>query len=120
MWLERGDEFEGGWFIKNGDIVRAPKAGEDLRPLLLGKDRPVRAFQALNRTIAVHPNDQYVSEGFCLLQIADMADMENVKTTVGKNDPLSLCLKAFEDSTKTLFILNLFLQSFLLLKTYQI
>jgi hypothetical protein len=70
--------------------------------------------------VTVHPDDQYISKGFRFLQVADMADMENVKTTVGKNDPFSLCPKAFENPAETLFILDLFLQFFLLLKTYQI
>jgi hypothetical protein len=118
--LERGDEFQGGGFIKNSDIVHTPKARENLRPLFLREDGPVRAFQASNRMIAVHPDDQYISKRFRFLQIADMADMENVETTVGKNDPFSLYPKAIENPAENLSILNLFLQSYLLLKTYQI
>jgi hypothetical protein len=120
MGLERGDEFQGGRFIKNRDIVHTPKAGENLCPLFLREDWPVRAFQASNGMVTVHPNDQYIPERFGFLKISDMADMKKVKTTVGKNDPFSLCPKAFENPAENFSILNLFLQSYLLLKTYQI
>ena len=118
--LERGDEFQGGRFIKNRDIIHTPEAGEDFCPLFLREDWPVRAFQTSNRTVTVHSDDQYISERFGFLQIADMADMEKVKTAVGKDDPFSLCLEIVEDPLETFFILDLLLQCFLLIKTYQI
>ena len=110
MRLERRDELERGEFVEYRNIVHTRKAREDLRPLLLRKDGTLRTFQASNRAITVHTDDQYIPQRFGLLQITDMAEMEKVEATVGKDDPLPFLLEVLDRFTEYFFAFDLFLQ----------
>jgi hypothetical protein len=110
MRLERRDEFERSEFVEYCDIIHTRKARENLCPFLLGEDGTPGTFQALNRAITVYPDDQYIPQRFGLLQITDMAEMEKVETTVGKDNPLPFLFEVLDCFMEYFFGFDLFFQ----------
>jgi hypothetical protein len=51
--------------------------------------RPVRAFQLSDRTVAIEPDHEEITEFFGALQIANMAEVNQIETSVGGDDPLA-------------------------------
>jgi len=75
--------------IKNSDKVHAGERGENISPLLLGKDGSSFAFELPDGRVAVEGHDQDVALFFGSLQIPDMAGMDQVEAAVGQDDDLA-------------------------------
>ena len=54
----------------------------------LGRDRPRRSLVRTDRAIRVHADDQRVAKAARLLQIAQVADVQQIEDTVGEDDRL--------------------------------
>src|SRR3990172_9352737 len=98
--LEERDDLESGWLVEDCDVVHTFEAGENLRPFGLGEEGTFWAFQIPDGVVAVDTDDQYISEGFGLFQIAEMTDMEEVETPIGKNNSFPFCPEFSEDISK--------------------
>ena len=72
--------------IKQEHIIHAFESGEDLRALGLRLERASFPFERRHAGVAVNPQYQYISKRPGFLQISDVADVEEIKTAVGKHD----------------------------------
>jgi hypothetical protein len=61
--------------------------------------------------ITIHPNNQYIPKGFGFFQIADMAEVEEVKTAIGKDDPLAFGFEVLDDISNFFSCLDLLFHS---------
>jgi hypothetical protein len=74
---------------EDDDCVDACQRGQHRRALFLWDQGPVRAFELADGVVAVEPNDEEVAEFFGALQIAHVAEMNQVETPVGGDDLLA-------------------------------
>src|SRR5579864_1853764 len=79
-----------GRFIEYQNIVHAFQRRDEFRPRLSRKQGPSIALQLPHGSVAVHSHHQDVSLFFRALEVANVPDMKQVKTPVGKNNPSSL------------------------------
>lgn len=79
------DKIRGALPVKNNHEVHAPQRGENFGTIVLRGDRTVRPFQFSHRAIAVQAYGQSIAQCPRLLQIADMAGVEQIEAAVGKN-----------------------------------
>ena len=86
---ELGDEFERGRFTEEGHVIHTRQRCDDLGALLLRSHWASWAFELAYRGIVVERYHEDVAEGARLLQVLDMANVQDVKAPVGKNDTLS-------------------------------
>src|SRR5260370_37452033 len=80
------DYFARRRIIENHDGVHGFESGENFGALSLWNHRTAFAFQLTYAGIAVEPNDEHVPQFARQFQTADVAGMEQVKTSVGEND----------------------------------
>ena len=85
-----------------------PRPERISRSFLDRKDGTLGALQTPDGTIAVDPDDQNISEGLRLLQVTDMADVKEVETAVGKDNPFALFLQVVDDPLKLFSCLDFF------------
>lgn len=76
----------GGWLIEDGHVIHASQGSYYLSALSLGHDGATWTFIPAYRCVRVDAYNQYVTEGARLLQIADVADVEQVEGAIGKDD----------------------------------
>ena len=74
--------------VEDDDGVHARERGEDLRALGFGRDRTVRPLDGPDRSIRVHADDERVAERARLLEVADVAGVQQVEDAVGEDDRL--------------------------------
>src|SRR5579859_802794 len=79
-----------GRVIENQNVVRGFQRRDELRARLSRKQRPPFTLQLSHRPVAVHSHHQDVALFFRPLKIANVSDVQQIKTTVGKNNPLPL------------------------------
>jgi hypothetical protein len=72
--------------VKDHDIVHGLKRCHQFCPAFRAKNRPALALECGYRAITVHSHHQHIAANLCLLKITHMADMEDIKTAVGKGD----------------------------------
>ena len=71
---------------KIDDAVDARERRENFGALGLRRDRPARSLVGAHRSIGVDADDQRVAERPRLLQIADMAGVQQIEDAVGEHD----------------------------------
>ncbi len=94
--------------LRKDDFITFHEPGKNLRSLLLGENRPVWAFQAPNRTVAVDSNNQDIPERPGFFQITNVTDMEEVETTIGEDYLFPLRLHFSNDLGKLFSCPDLF------------
>ena len=67
-------------------MVDAGERLDDLGALGLGHDRPPRPLVRAGRGVAVHRDDEQVGLGLRALQVAEVADVEEVEHAVREGD----------------------------------
>lgn len=70
--------------------VDASERGEDGGALFLRHQRATRPFELADRTIAVQADNEEVAELLGALEIGDMAEVKQIKATVGDDDALAV------------------------------
>ncbi len=83
--LQCRDDLAGRVLVENDRRVDARERGEDLGAFVLGRDRPPLALVRAHRSIGVDADDERVTEGACLPQVADVAGMEEIEDAVGED-----------------------------------
>ena len=68
----------------------------------------------------IDPYNEEISQGSGFFKIADMTDMEKVKTTIGKDNPFPFCPEVFDDPEKLFSRLDFLFHSVPFLFKYQI
>ena len=75
--------------VKHDDVINKPQSSEYLSTLRLVEDGPVGSLQLSHGAITIYPDDESIAEGARLSQIAHMPDVQKVKHTIRKNEPLA-------------------------------
>jgi hypothetical protein len=88
--LHGGEKTVRAFLGENDDGVDAGEGGEDGGPLPLRDEGSVWAFELLNGTVTIQAHDKEITEFFGALQIAHMAEVDQVEAPVGGDDPVAL------------------------------
>jgi len=75
--------------VENHDRIHGAQGGEQAGPLGGGQNGPAGTFQGAHRLIIVDGHDEAAAQSAGGPQIAEMADMKNVKTAIGQHDGFS-------------------------------
>ena len=70
-------------------MIDTAESGEHLGAVGLRVQRPLGPLELADGGVAVHRDDQGVAAGACLLEIADMAGVEQVEASVGQHEFLT-------------------------------
>ncbi len=84
--LNEGDQGERIRFVEENHVVHAGERRQNLSPLGFRDDRPALGFDRPDRGIAVQADDQTVAQGPRGLQIARVADVQEVKAAVREDE----------------------------------
>src|SRR5579883_93701 len=95
--LQLLDEGAGGWLIEDGDIINAGEGGEDFGALLLRHQGATWAFQAARAFVAVQAKNQEIAQRAGILQVANMAEVQQVEAAIGENGLFACLLPASDD-----------------------
>ena len=87
--FHRLDESQGRVLPEEHDGVHGGQGAEDLRPLLLRNYRSTGAFEAADARVGVKAHHEVIPEGARGVEVAHMADMEEVEASVGEDDDLT-------------------------------
>ena len=79
----------GAFFGEDDHGIHARQRGEDGCPLLLRDERSPGAFEFAHGMIPIKANDEQIAELAGALEVAHMAEVEQVETTVGGDDALA-------------------------------
>lgn len=88
--LQGGDQVQRRLLRKRHDQVDGFQGRQHDAAVGQRVDRSLRALEAADGVVVVKPDDQYISELFCLGQIADVAGVQKVETAVGEDDAPAL------------------------------
>src|SRR5688500_18078586 len=86
IWSNEADEPVRRVLVERSDSIDAAECAKHGHPIGDIVQRPLGAFQAADTVVVVHGNDHDIAETCGLLQILDVAAMENVENAVGKHD----------------------------------
>jgi len=75
--------------IEPADEVHHLQTVKKLSPLMLGNDRPIRAFYTHNRSVAIDADDQSITQLPGSSQKINMPGMQDVEASVSKNNDFS-------------------------------
>ena len=78
-----------GWIIEYENAVDARQSRDHFGSFRFRHDRTRRSLYFPDGTIAVDSDDQNVTQRTRLIEIADVADVQNVKAAIGKNEFLA-------------------------------
>ena len=78
-----------GWLVEDCYKVDGLESGNDLGSLTLIHNRPSLAFQDSDLLIRIDTDHQKVAQRPRILEISDMTDVQDIKTTIGKYDPFA-------------------------------
>ena len=87
--LELRQKLGRGVLVEDNDRVHAGESRDDLRAFRLGQDRPALPLAALDGAVGVDSDDEPVPLSPGRLEIPDVADVEQVESAVGEDDPPS-------------------------------
>src|SRR6185437_6420241 len=73
---------------KQHDVIDSSKGGNEESSGVFSEDGTTGAFQSAHARIRIDAHDEDVPFAARAFQIADMADVERIETTIGKNDAL--------------------------------
>ena len=82
--LQRFEQRADGRLGKDDDVVDAAQRRDELGPIGGGQHRPPLPFQRPHRVVVIDRDDQSVCLGGGGLQIADVADVQQVEASVGE------------------------------------
>src|SRR5262245_32071206 len=91
-WLERRQQLLGGVLVEDGHVLDDRKRGEQRGPLALWHEGSRRPLEASRGGVAVEAYDQEIAKCPRLLEVSNMAQMQQVEAAVGKDGPLTLLL----------------------------
>jgi hypothetical protein len=76
-------------FAEDEDVIDGPKRGDEEGPGVLIKNGAPGAFQSRDARVRIDADNQEVALAAGSFEIADVAYVKSIKTTVGKNDSLA-------------------------------
>src|SRR6266487_2301174 len=100
--LQEGDQRTGCWLGKYRDVVDAGERGQDFGSFGLRDERPAGAFEGTRAGVIIETEDQEIAERPRLLEVAHVAQVEQVETAVGKDAALARLLPALHLGGKVL------------------
>src|SRR5262249_24978058 len=71
--------------IEQNNMIDTPQCRNEYYSFCLGEDRTPRVLNLTHRFIAVHSNDEYVSQLPSIFKISQMTDMQNIEAAIGQN-----------------------------------
>jgi hypothetical protein len=83
--------------MENGEVVDASEGGEDLGAVLLTIHRAGGTFQRADAGVAIHRDEERIAERARLLQVADVADMEEIEAAIREHELAAFRAHAFAD-----------------------
>jgi hypothetical protein len=84
VWLQRFEQGTDRRLGKDDHIVHTPQRGDELSAMSGGKYRPALPFQPSNRLVIVDRHDEAICLGGGGLQVANVADVQQVEAPVGE------------------------------------
>lgn len=75
--------------IENEHSVNVRESRQNLCAFRFRDARTAVAFEAARTSVRIHGDYHFAAELLCTLQIPDMPDVQNIKATVGENDPFA-------------------------------
>src|SRR6185369_5999485 len=84
--LERQQKLFECRLVENRDVVHGLQRGNDLGPLIGGKDWSASAFLNRDLFVCVDAYDQNIAELFGAGEVTDVSDVEHVETAIRQND----------------------------------
>ena len=87
---EPRDESVGGVIVEDHHAVHRRERSHDLSPLGGGHDRPARSLEAAHRVVPVDADKEGVAQRAGLVEVAHVADVEEIEASVGQDQPLAL------------------------------
>ena len=96
--LERRDERVRRVLVEHDRRVDRRQRGDDLGAFGLRRDRPAWSLVRPNRPIRIHADNQRVAERPRVLQVAQMARMQQVEDAVGEDDRLAGGAQALDEA----------------------
>ena len=79
-----------GSLLENHDIVYRLQRGHELRPASLVQDRTARALELPHRVVPVDGDHEHIALLRGSLEIAHMADVQQIEASIRKHDSLAL------------------------------
>ena len=83
---QRQQKRRDGRLGKDRHVVHAAERGDELRAIRRRQDRPARALQARHRRVVVDRDDEAIGLARRRLEVADVADVQQIEAAVGKGD----------------------------------
>jgi hypothetical protein len=84
------------WLVENQDVVHGFKSGDKLGASAFGENGTAGTFQAPLTGIGIDSDDEDIAFAPGSGKVTDVADVEHVKTSIGKDDALARSAKRFE------------------------
>lgn len=75
--------------VKDRDGINVTEGCQNFRAFVAGNSRPAFAFESPRACIRIHRDDQPAAQFFGGAQIADVADVKKIKTSIGQDDLFS-------------------------------
>ncbi len=88
VWAKVFEQRLNARFTKQHDVIDSSKRGNEESASVFSEDGTTRTFQSAYARIRIDAHDEDVAFAPCAFQIADVADVERIETTIGKNDAL--------------------------------
>src|SRR3990172_4173644 len=89
MRFEGREQRRRSLLLKDNRVVHAVQSRHQLGPLILRQDRAPRVFGSSGGSVRVHPHYQDVAQGLCLLKVAEVTQVEQVKIAIGEDQSLA-------------------------------
>ncbi len=87
IWLHGFDEFDWCGVAENTDCANAFESCENFCAVLFDLYGAIGAFaESFDTGVAVDSDDEEVAEGACVLQVANVTDVEEVEDSVSENE----------------------------------
>ena len=93
-------------FPEGDHVIDAPEGGDDLDPLLEGRDHAVPLAEAHQGRIVVDADNEDVPQGLGRLQIAHVAHVEEVEAPVAEDDLLPLASLFLDNGAQCVEVTN--------------
>jgi len=84
VWTQNVDKFRDIRSVEYGHGVNVRQRCQQLRPLTLWNSRTVRALERARAGIRIHGDNELASKLLGRAQVANMANVQQVKTAVGQ------------------------------------
>src|SRR5438105_4664941 len=95
--FEREQQLFDRRLIEDRHEVDGIQCGYDLGSLVLGYERSAIALQSSSLFVGVHSDNQKIAQSFRRFKVANMANMKNVKATIGQYNSASFSFGRLDD-----------------------